>query len=330
MKVKYLPYQPHCFAFGGFEIQMLSTLTAVKNAGVDADKLDIWSRENDFQIIHLWGVGTPNYAVIDWAEKASKTVVATVLLPYHDTLRSKLGYIHRLFRIKQLINYYKKIDKIVVVNELQAKVLSKCYKVAPSKIEIIPNIVEDRFFTIPGINFSEKYQIDNYVLCTGNIQFRKNQYNLALACISLNLNLVIIGKILDGELSYGKKLEALTSRHKNILWIPELPHASEELVSAYYNCMIYALPSRKEMQPISALEAAAMQKPLVLMDRMYARQSFYKDAVLCKSPAVKHIEAALSLCIKHKSQIRENREILKCKSEQVGKMYKECYFKLMA
>ena len=329
MKVKYLPYQPHCFAFGGFEIQMLSTLKAVIGAGVDASKLDVWSRENDFDIIHLWGVGSLNYQIIDWSKKARKLIIATVLLPYHDTVRSKLGYIFRFYRTRQLIRYYKKIDRIVVVNSLQSKILTSHYKVPPSKIEIIPNVVDEKFFKIPVLNFSEKYNIQNYVLCTGNILPRKNQYNLAVACTNLNLNLVLIGKIFDGELAYGKQLQNFISQHKNILWIPELQNASEELVAAYYSCLLFALPSKKEQQPISALEAVAMQKPLILMDRMYAHQSFYKGAVLCKSPSVKDIEDALTRCINNKVSVLENEEILNCRDERVGAMYKSCYQGLM-
>src|SRR3569623_2271318 len=63
MRVKFFPWQPHCFAFGGFDMQMLDTLDSIKNVGVDASKLDIWSRDNNFDIIHLWGVGMLNYHV---------------------------------------------------------------------------------------------------------------------------------------------------------------------------------------------------------------------------------------------------------------------------
>lgn len=329
MKVKFLPWQPHCFAFGGFDIQMIITLEAVKNAGVDAGKLDIWSREKDFDLIHLWGVGAPNYHIIDWAKKSGKQVLATVLLPYHDTLRSKLGYYNRFFQVRQLIRYYKKIDKIVVVNDLQADVLNKYYKVPGSKIDIIPHLVSNQYFAVPDFNFSEKFRISNYVLCTGNVSFRKNQYNLALACINLNLNLVLIGNALDGENQYGEKLEKLVKGKENILWLKELQEESEELVSAYYDCKLYALPSKSETQPIGALEAVAMRKPLILLDSGYAHQNYYRGATLCKSPSVKDIEKALTVAY-NKNHIADwNPEILKCKPENVGKRYKECYLNLV-
>ncbi len=72
MKVKYIPFQPHCFAFGGFELQMLNTLEAVVNSGVIAEKLNPWGRVNDFEIIHYWGLGFIHFESILWAKHAGK------------------------------------------------------------------------------------------------------------------------------------------------------------------------------------------------------------------------------------------------------------------
>ncbi len=329
MKVKFLPWQPHCFAFGGFDIQMINTLEAVKNAGVDAGKLDIWSREKDFDLIHLWGVGEPNYHVIDWAKKSEKRIMATVLLPYHDTVRSKLGYYSRLLQVRQLIRYYKKIDKIVVLNEMQSKALTRYYEVPGSKIEVIPNLINEQYFATPDFLFSEKYGISDYILCTGNVSSRKNQYNLAVACMNLNLKLVLIGNVLDGEKQYGEKLEELIKGKENILWLKELPEGSAELVSAYYHCKLYTLPSKSETQPIGALEAVAMRKPLILLDSRYAHQNYYRGATLCKSPSVRDIEKILSATYNKNNLADWNPEILKCKPENVGERYKECYLKLL-
>lgn len=328
MRVKYLPHQPHCFAFGGFDLQMLNTLKAVQDAGVDASKLDIWSRDSEFDILHVWGIGSHNFTTIDFAKKAGKSVVATILVPYYDTIRTKLGYYYRFLQVMESIRILKKIDKIVILNDLQLKVVHQRYKVPISKIEVIPNIVEDAYFKIPDFDFKKKYGIEKFVLCTGNVCSRKNQYNLALACINLNLDLVLIGNVLDGETLYGKQLADLAKRYKNITWISQQESGSDELVSAYFNCMIYALPSKSETQPISALEAVAMGKPLLLLDRSYANQPYYKNAILCKSGDVKSIEKGLVMAINKKASSEYNVEILNCKKEKVGNLYKDLYEKL--
>lgn len=327
MKVKYYPNQPHCFAFGGFDMQMLNALRAVRGNNIDAEKLDIWSRDQDFDILHLWGIGPHNFNVINWAKKSNKNLVATVLLPYFNTLREKLSYCKHYLthQQKKLLHFYSLIDKIVVVNEMQADVLSGFYKVSREKINIIPNIVEDQYFKTPDFNFVEKYKIANYILCTGNISPRKNQLNLMRACINLKISLVLIGKCLDGEREYGKSLELTMKDCSNILWIKELERGSMELVSSYFFCRAFALPSNDETQPISALEATAMNKPLILQDRGYAKQKYYSNSILCKNGTPSEIEKALSLLLKDTNHRKYNECILDCTERNVGLKYIEVY-----
>ena len=35
MKISHYPNQPHCFAFGGFDMQMLNVINSVNSIGVD-------------------------------------------------------------------------------------------------------------------------------------------------------------------------------------------------------------------------------------------------------------------------------------------------------
>lgn len=324
MKVKYLPHQPHCFAFGGFDLQMLNTLKAVQEVGVDASKLDFWERKSDFEILHVWGLGPHNFSTIEFAKKAGKVVVATVLLPYYDSLRSKVGYYYRFWQSIESKRVLRKIDRVVVLNNLQFEILRKRFSVPASKMKIIPNIVEEPYFKTPVFDFKKKYGIEDYILSTGNICKRKNQYNLALACINLNKNLVIIGNVLDGEEEYGKLIRDLTTKHQNIRWISSLEAGSDELVAGYYHCKAFALPSKSETQPISALEAVAVGKPLLLLDRGYAHQSFYKNAVLSKSPSVEGIIKGL-VKVTSISGLKKEPEIYTCRKEAVGHLYKDLY-----
>jgi glycosyltransferase involved in cell wall biosynthesis len=328
MKVLYYPYQPHCFAFGGFDMQMINTLDSVIKQGVDASRMDVWSRNKDFDILHLWGVDENNYQLIDWCKKSGKLVVATVLLPYYDTFRSQVGQLYRTFfpgKFKRQQKYLNLLNRIIVLNDVQAEVLRKYYQVPTSKIEIIPNIVEQQFFENTAVGFSKKYQVFDYVLCTGNICTRKNQYNLALACIQLNYNLVLIGNVLDGEQLYAEKLKELISNYSNITWIKELPKASDDLVAAYKDCSLFALPSLSETQPISALEAASMQKPIILLNKGYAHQSYYDGAILSNSSSVKNIKVALNKGMKLANKTFTYPQIEDCKEENVGLLYLNCY-----
>lgn len=329
MRVLFYPFQPHCFAFGGFDMQMINALEAVKKQNVDAMPIDIWDRNNNFDVLHLWGVDELNYHLIDWSKKANKKVMATLLLPYFGTYRARLGHIYRILfsrTFKKKKQYLNKLDQLIVVNDIQARVLRKYYKIPAEKISIIPNIVEKCYLSAPVFNFAEYYHLDNYILTTGNVCPRKNQLNLAKACIELNLPLIIIGGILDGESDYANDLSKLIENRSNILWVKELPKASEELISAYYHCKVFALPSLDETQPISALEALSLNKRILLLDKPYAHQSYFKNAVLSKNESPEAIRSALEEAL-NKPEMRAefNYEF---SEESVGQKYANCYQKL--
>lgn len=61
MKIKFVPLKAHCFAFGGFEIQMLSAMQSVNKLGINASPLNPWSRDVDFDILHCWGLEDAHY-----------------------------------------------------------------------------------------------------------------------------------------------------------------------------------------------------------------------------------------------------------------------------
>jgi glycosyltransferase involved in cell wall biosynthesis len=331
MIIKFYPYQPHCFAFGGFDLQMLNTLDAIKSFSVNANKLDVWSRDNNFNIIHLWGISFHNYKIIDWSNKAGKKIVATVLLPDFDTLRQKISYLVNYYTFWKLqIKYFNKVDKFVVVNDLQLSILVKYYKVNKDKIYIIPNIVEDQYFKKPSFNFANKYNTSDYILCVGNICKRKNQFNLAKACINLNINLVLIGNLIEGDEFYEKKLLTLIKDNNKVIWIRELPKASEELVSAYKDCKAFALISHEETQPISALEATVIGKPIILANKAYAKQEYFKNAFLVNPNSIEDIIDAISAVYKNPNKyVVDKSKINDFKSDIIGLKYKFLYTDLI-
>ena len=72
-----------------------------------------------------------------------------------------------------------------------------------------------------------------------------------------------------------------------------------------------------------------MRKPLLLMNKQYAKQEFYKGSTLCKSGSIRDIEASLKKSLEIKGRSLENAAILECKENNVGKKYKDCYLNLM-
>ena len=327
MKVAYYPNQPHCFAFGGFDMQMSNTLKAVCSKNVEAFKLDIWSRNQNFDIIHLWGVSPHNYQIIEWAKKANIKIVATILFPYSSNILwlKRINNIYKKhFKIAKY--YYNLIDKIIVLNMGQAVALSKYYSIPISKIEIIPNIVGDVYFENKAYG---KSFIDDFILCTGNISARKNQFKLATACVNLNVNLVLIGNVLTGEEEYSNKILDLVIKNSNLKWLTEIEEGSSELASFYYNCKGFALISNEETQPISALEAVAVGKPILFQNKPFAKQRFFENAILIKNDNIKSIENGIRQMLTNKKSFA-NPHINECTFEKVGDKYARVYFDIFS
>lgn len=328
MKIKYLPSQPHCFGFGGFDIQMISTSEAISKFGqVDISKLDVWSRENNFDILHCWGLSFSHYENYLWAKKTNKKLIATILMQDNDSLYAKFKFkvSSLLYKQRLLTEMLHLPDKIIVVNEDQAKLCNLNFKIPTSKIHIIPHVLGDIFFKEPDT--SHVNSNNQYVLTVGNVCSRKNQIALAKACIDEKLKLVIIGKVLDGEYLYGDELTELVNKNSNLItWIHELKENSKELVEYYKNCSIFALPSYVEQQPISLLEAAAFKKPLLIADRNYAKQKFYNNSCLVDPSLITSIRLGLQRTLKNPLMFIPPYETLKeCQQSEVGKAYTKIY-----
>ena len=280
MKTKFFPYQAQCFGNGGFENLMNSTFDVIKSLGESVTKVDLWSKDSDFDIAHFWGLGMPNFDNIIWAKKSNKKVVVTCILPAYTTINEVFRFrISTLLgRQKTLLNVASLIDVMVVTSERSKIVAMKYYKVPSEKIKIIPNTLLTSYYNNQDNNYLNSFKLKKYVFTIGNVCERKNQVRLALACLKININLLIVGPVLIGEEAYGLELDELVRKSHSIIWIRSMERDSIELISAYRNSLLFALPSFNEQQPTSAQEAGLLGKPLILSDVAYANQKYYKNA----------------------------------------------------
>lgn len=331
MKILFFPYQPHCFAFGGFELQMLSAYDALNKNGIDVHKIDLWDRDNNFDIAHIWGVGLANYENFFWAKKSGKKIVTTILPDYFEDFKSKVKFHLSLKLYKQ--RFFKEMmhlsDAIVVVNQQQADVCINFYKVNKNLVHVIPNIVNDVFFESA---FQSQKNIGNegYILSVGNICRRKNQINLAKATIAINHKLVLIGKVLDGEELYGNELDKIVKTNSNIKWIKGLDENSKELVEYYKNSISFALPSFKEQQPISLLEAVTMGKPILVGKKAYSKQKYFENCYVVNPNSISDISKGLKSIINQPHKFIPSFQYMnECRANNVAEKYINVYRSLL-
>lgn len=309
---------------------MLSAFQAIKKynerTDLQVERIDLWNRECDFDIAHFWGLELANYNNIFWAKKSGVKVVLTALLGYMEgpVAQAKhmvAKYIGPGKRIHQLVQL---VDCLVVVNDMQKTIAIKYYGFNEDRVHVVPNCISEKFFT--SMQASETKPNDKYVLCTGNICIRKNQLVLVHACIQSQTNLVLVGKVLDGEAEYGNMIAELVEKHHNITWIKGLNEHSDELVRLIKNCACFALVSTSENQPISLLEAAASQKPLIISDRAFAKQTFFENAYLVSPASVADISVAIKSVLDNPSKYITSPEIMgACTERAIAMGYIDTY-----
>jgi glycosyltransferase involved in cell wall biosynthesis len=299
MKIKYFPYQAHCFAFGGFENLMNSTFDSLKLLGISVGKIDLWSKDDGFDITHIWGLGHPNFMNIRWSKKTNKKIVVTAIFSDYLSIIEifKHYFTNVLGRQKELNELTLIIDALIVTSERSKIVAIKYFKFPKEKVFIISNTLLNSYYDQYTDQQLNNFDIKDYVFTIGNVCKRKNQLNLALACIKLKVNLLIVGPIIPGEEAYGDELRALAIKSNNIIWLKGMKRDSIELISAYKKSLLFALPSFGEQQPTSAQEAGLLGKPLLLADLPYAKQKFYKNACLVNPNSVTSIAEGIQSII---------------------------------
>jgi glycosyltransferase involved in cell wall biosynthesis len=326
MKITYFPNQPHCYAFGGFEVQMLAAHDAVKSQGYNIELLNPWNRNADFDIAHIWGFEISQTNNILYSKKANKKVIVTDLLPDFSDLNVRLRFLvsSYIYKVRILKELSRHVDFFIAITNAEKKNISKYYNFPEDKIKVIPNIVSETYFEAP--NILEDLGIENFVLCVGNICQRKNQLNLVKACHELGLNVLLIGNILEGEEKYGKAVLEELVKNPSSKWIRGVKENSNTLKTAYKRCKLFALLSYHENQPISVLEALAMNCKVLLADRPYTYQPYYKNTLKVNPSNIEAIKEGLI-----KTQNYETMQdplIRTCNKENVGKLYIDLYNQL--
>ncbi|MFY8162207.1 MAG: glycosyltransferase family 4 protein, partial [Candidatus Kapaibacteriota bacterium] len=279
INVAHFPYQSHFLIFGGFEVQMLSAIDAVNSIysnQINNIKSNPWEIDLDFDIAHFWGHGFTNFDNIIWAKNNRKKIVMSVLVPFHngykDTIRNWIS--SKIGAIRYFNQIHDKVDIFSVVSEEQKYSLHKLYNISFDKIAVVPNIINNVFFESVNRDITNDHHLPkDYIISVGNICERKNQLNTAIAALELNVNAVFVGEIINDNSKISKDfLRLLEINNKSLFHINKLLPNSLDLVSLIKNSKGFVLPSYNETQPISLLEASALNKPIVTSNRPFGNQ----------------------------------------------------------
>lgn len=165
--------------------------------------------------------------------------------------------------------FYQTASYLVVVNPIFIDPLVKM-GIKKERIKFIPNFVDESKFTITesrsAIRKSWKFKRFT-VLGVGQVQHRKGVLDFIETAKRLpNLDFVWAGGFSFKGLTagYEELKEVMENPPANVRFLGIIPR--EKMKELYHGCDLFFLPSFDELMPMSVLEAAVCNKPILLRD----------------------------------------------------------------
>jgi glycosyltransferase involved in cell wall biosynthesis len=283
-KVKVLFDHPNPFllAHGGFQIQIEQTKKALEAAGVEVEWLRWWDDQQKGDLIHYFGRPHPGY-IRQAHVKGIKVVMSELLtglgsrgamarLAQRAFMTMAGNVLPKEFKARLCWDAYKMADGCVANTSWEKRLMVKIFSASPSRVHVVPNGVEDVFFS----DSESKGQIrkSKYLVCTATITERKRVVELAEAALMAQVPVWIIGEPYSREDPYYRKFLSVVRKGGEIVRYEGGISSREKMAKIYQDAEGFVLPSTMETRSLSAEEAAAGGCPLLLTDLPWARSTF--------------------------------------------------------
>jgi glycosyltransferase involved in cell wall biosynthesis len=293
LRVAFVPQIPYFLGYAGFEVQLDRTLEALRERGVDAQRYDPWSHTLDADILHVFGTERQQQPIVERARaRGIPTVVSAMYMRRMSGLTLKAwNALERITRIPTTQglrrNIVQNANAIIALSSYERDELVQFLDAEPSKIHIIGNGVDQRFFTSNAAPFIEAYGVRDFVLSVGTVEPRKNQVRLIQALGPTGIPLVVLGSATSlataEQERYIAEVRALVAQYDSVTWIEGLPHDSPLLPAAYAAARVHVLASTVEAQGLVSAEAVAAGASIVVSDLPNLR-SFFGDSAWYADP----------------------------------------------
>jgi polysaccharide pyruvyl transferase WcaK-like protein len=172
-------------------------------------------------------------------------------------------------------------------SEVDAEYLSRAFGLDLARCVVVPHGVSPLFAEARPQLFADKYRLEDFVLCVGRIEAKKNQLSLIAATRGTGLPLVIVGR--PNPEAY---LDLCRRYADNkVLFLDPLP--LDELASAFAAARVHALVSWFEAPGLVSLEAASAGCNVVSTDRGSPPEYLAEHAWYCDPRSVDSIRQAV-------------------------------------
>lgn len=288
MKIYFNTYPVAFQCIGGGEIQLLKSKEALERRGHEVILFDQWRHSlSDADVVHQFSVQGGIYNFCNYVHRNRIPLVISPILWLAEGIdqypMGEIGYMTQV------------ADVICTNSEAEVARFRQHFDISPEKFLVTHNGVDSCFFdpVTPELFFSTYPICDQFVLCVGNIEERKNQLALLEATAAIGVHTVLIGNVRNAEY-FVKMRQRFEGRFS---YLGYMEHDSLLLRSAYSACSAFALPSLLETPGLAALEAAAVGAPLVITKEGCTVEYFDTGAFYVDPKDVEDISEKLSLAI---------------------------------
>lgn len=214
-----------------------------------------------------------------------------------DTLRGSIKLPKPFFNIfcKYVINFYKKAKYLVVVNPVFIDELVKL-GVKKESIVYIPNFVSEKDFSpISDESLLNEYKVKYkipldkpIILGCGQIQTRKGVFDfIDLAKSNPDITFLWVGGFSFGMITdgYSELKKIVDNPPANVVFTGIIPRSEMNYIYNLSDALL--MTSYNELFPMTILEAASCEKPLILRDLdlyrpILGKEILGEDMLLCK------------------------------------------------
>lgn len=282
MKILFATYPMAHQTPGGGEIQIHYYKKYLTKIGHKVKLYNSWNDKiKNYDLVHFFSCVGGSQHFCNYV----KTLGIPLVISPNLWITNKNKHQYNLTEIQNILSL---ADKIVCNSKIEIRMMLKMFNLKKESIDYVYNGVDPVFLKKINPNiFKKKYKINyDFLLNVANIEKRKNQLELVKVCNKINQKIVIIGKIRDNN--YLNQIK-LIDKKKISKIISNINHNSFILRSAYSACSHFVLPSILETPGLSALEAAASGKKILITKEGSAMEYFSKNANYCD----KQIEKSL-------------------------------------
>lgn len=298
MKVSFFHYFPLGMWTQTGDMRFLEKLKEhLEYLNVKVELFDIWSKQHDYNIIHLFGY---THELASFAEIAKKfgirvvwSTIATNSMPAWMWKSWGLldKYIPTVTTYQNLQRLFKVCDVILPGSNTELLYLHDAFGVSKDKMSVINYAVEKKLASLSADNFIQEYKIKDFVLMVGRISKRKGQLKVIKALENLDIQLVFIGYPAPYEPDYCDQFFKECEKKSWVHYLGVIP--DEILYSAYKAAKVHVLPSINECPGITSLEAGMAGTEVVAVKDPAIYDYLADEAYYCKPNSVESIRKAI-------------------------------------